>query len=185
VACRETQSAAIVTLELNAGPCRLRPWRPGDEHALARHANDHRVWRTLRDDFPYPYTLRDAETWVRHAAALPPLQEMAVAVEGEPVGGIGIVPQRDVHRRTAELGYWLGAELWGRGIMTAAVRSFAAAVFERRDFGRLQALVFASNPASARVLEKAGWTREGVLRRHVLKEGGLTDAIVYAALRGP
>jgi hypothetical protein len=77
------------------------------------------------------------------------------------VGGIGIRIGVDVHRQTAELGYWLGQEFWGRGIMTEAVAAFTDFCFEEFQLRRIHAEPFANNPASARVLEKAGFAFEG------------------------
>src|SRR4051794_35783281 len=100
----------------------VRSWRPGDRDSLARHANDRAVWIHLRDRFPHPYTTADADGWLAHVAGVEPETHFAIAVGREAVGGIGIEPQADVHRRSAEIGYWLGREVWGRGLATAAVR---------------------------------------------------------------
>jgi RimJ/RimL family protein N-acetyltransferase len=162
----------------------LRPWRPGDEASLVRHANDERVARNLRDLFPHPYTLEDARSWI--ASCLEdrdPPHRFAIVAGDEAVGGIGFHRHRDVARLTAELGYWLGAALWGRGLATEAVVRVTGYAFERFDLERLEAHVFDSNPASCRVLEKAGYAREGKLRRAVVKDGRLLDLWIYARLR--
>lgn len=150
-----------------------------------RHADSRRIWRTLRDSFPSPYTPEEARRWIRLVAGQEPPTEFAIALPetDEAVGGIGFIPQTDVHRRSAEVGYWLGEAHWGRGIMTAAVRALTTHAFARHDLIRLYAMVFSSNPASMRVLEKAGWTREGVLRHHVTKEGHTLDVVLYATVR--
>ena len=138
-------------LPLDAGPCQIRAWRPGDRAALVRHANNRKVWRMLRDQFPHPYTAADAAAWIAIAHAQNPLTAFAIVADGGAVGGIGIVLQTDIHRRTAELGYWVGE--------------------------------FSSNPASMRVLEKAGYVREAVLRQAVVKDGDVLDEIVYATTK--
>jgi RimJ/RimL family protein N-acetyltransferase len=170
-------------MRLGVSDGELRPWRPGDEDALARHADDRRVWLNMRDAFPHPYTRRDAEAWVAHASAQSPATAFAIVMDGEPVGGIGLMRQADVHRHTAELGYWIGAAYWGRGLATAAVRAVTAYAFDELGLLRVYAMPFAPNRASARVLEKAGYLLEATLRRHVLKDGRLLDELVYAALR--
>jgi RimJ/RimL family protein N-acetyltransferase len=112
-----------------------------------------------------------------------PETNFAIDVEGNAVGGIGFVLQDDVHRIAAEIGYWLGEPLWGRGIATAAlcaVTEYAFATFELR---RLYASVFEWNPASCRVLEKAGYSCEGKLKRSVIKDGKTIDQFLYAITR--
>jgi len=107
----------------------------------------------------------------------------AIEDDGQAVGGIGLIPGTDVDRVSAEVGYWLGRAVWGRGLATRAVRSLTAWTFATFDVTRLFATPFSFNPASARVLEKAGWRREGVLRNAVVKEGRVADLLVYAITR--
>ena len=170
-------------MELELSRCRLRRWRPGDAVSLARHADNRNIWRNVRDHFPYPYTLADAETWIERAAAERPPTQLAIEVDGEAAGGIGIFVQRDVERRSAEIGYWLGEAHWGKGVMTEAVRGYTALAFEAFDLLRIYGVVFEWNPASCRVLEKAGYQLEGRLRRAVVKDGTVLDQFLYAAVR--
>lgn len=158
----------------------IRDWEAADVDALARHANDHAVARQLRDAFPHPYTRADAEAWVEAARATDPRAAFAIAVEGEAAGAIGLILQEDVYRRSAELGYWLGRVYWGRGIMSEAVAAFTEWAIGHFALTRVYASTFEHNPASARVLEKAGFTLEGRLRRSVLKEGRVMDSMLYA-----
>jgi ribosomal-protein-alanine N-acetyltransferase len=170
-------------LRLEVGSCVIRPWRPADRESLVRHANNRKVWLMLRDQFPHPYTRADADEWLAHAAKQDPVTSFAIVVGDEAAGGIGLAPQPDVHRRSAEVGYWLGEAFWGQGIMTAALRAFTAHAFDSHDLIRIFAGVFSTNPASMRVLEKAGYTREGVLRRSVVKDGQVLDQVLYAVTR--
>lgn len=168
--------------ELPALP--VRPWRAKDEDSLVRHADSYEVWRHVRDRFPRPYTRKDARKWIDSQLEAPePLLNFAIELEGEAVGGIGLIPGFDVESRTAEIGYWLGEAAWGRGLATAAVRSIVTYGFERLDLLRVFAAVFDFNPASARVVEKAGFVREGVLRDAAVKEGRVTSMIVYGITR--
>ncbi|MBX5482799.1 MAG: GNAT family N-acetyltransferase [Myxococcaceae bacterium] len=170
---------------LDAGLCRLRPYRHGDEAAIAHHANDLAIWRNMRDRFPHPYTLAEAESWIRLVAHLRPVTSFAIEVDGGLVGGIGIQLRTDIERCGAEVGYWLGRAYWNRGIATAALRTLTSHVFSTfGELERLFALVFADNLASCRVLEKAGYTREALLRRNAIKEGRIRDQVLYARLRG-
>ena len=169
-----------MSLYLSSGPCVVRSWRPGDEDALARHANDRGVWLNLRDRFPHPYTRPDAESWVRFAAGGNPETNFAIAVDGQAVGGIGLVLHDDVERCSAEIGYWLGRAFWGRGLATAAVRGLTDHAFRTHALTRVFALPFADNAASIRVLEKAGYRFEGRLRRAAVKDGQVRDQVLYA-----
>jgi RimJ/RimL family protein N-acetyltransferase len=166
----------------------LRPWRAGDEAALVRHADDHAVWRNLMDSFPHPYRAKDAAAWIRrNLASRGPATQFAVLEAagraGEPVGGIGFERLPDIHRLTARLGYWLGRSHWGKGLATEAVRLVTTYAFERFDFERLEAEVLDWNPASRRVLEKAGYERECRQRRRIVKDGELLDGWLYVQLR--
>src|SRR5947209_2302263 len=104
-------------------------------------------------------------------------------VGGEAVGGIGVELGRDVFYRSAEIGYWLGEPYWGRGIATEALRAITECAFMTFDLCRLQAGVFEWNPASMRVLEKAGFTLEARHRKNVTKDGETIDRVVYALVR--
>src|SRR4051812_27235955 len=110
-------------MEIDLGSCAIRSWRAGDVDALVCHANDREVWITLRDRFPHPYTAADAHAWLRLVAETTPETNFAIAVDGEAIGGVGIALNGDVHRRSAEIGYWLGKRFWGRGIATAVGRA--------------------------------------------------------------
>src|SRR6266568_2221982 len=142
-------------LALDAGPCLIRPWRRADHQSLVRHADNRHVWLTLRDQFPHPYTSADGEEWLTYVAKQRTLTNFAIVVDGEAAGGI----------------------------RTASVRAFTAYAFDAYDLIRIFAAVFSSNPASMRVLEKAGYTREGVLRRSVVKDGQVLDQVLYAVTR--
>ena len=170
-------------IEFNLEKCWLRPWVPGDEQSLVRHANNRMIWRNLRDAFPHPYTLADAGNWIRIANPSTPITNFAIVVENSAVGGIGLVLKDDVFRRSAEIGYWLGEEFWGRGIVTEAVRATTDYAFATFDICRLFAGVFEWNPASMRVLEKAGYEFECRMKKSVTKDGQTIDELIYAVVR--
>jgi RimJ/RimL family protein N-acetyltransferase len=140
--------------------CTIRAWRSDDAESLAKHANNRKVWVALRDLFPHPYTIQDAHEFLHRAISEQPTTKFCIEVEGVAAGGIGIRLGEDVHRQTAGLGYWLGEKFWARGIMTDAVAAFTDFCFNSFLLRRIYAEVFANNPASARVLEKAGFVFE-------------------------
>ncbi len=139
--------------------------------------------RNLRDRFPYPYTPEGADWWLTHVAAQEPQTSFALATAEELIGGIGVELGEDIHHRSGEIGFWLGEPFWGRGVVSSAVAAFTPWAFDRFDLLRIWAGVFETNPASARVLEKAGYELEGRHRAAVVKDGRTLDELVYARLR--
>ncbi len=164
----------------------LRPWEPADAPALAAIADDRSIWINCRDRFPSPYTLEDARSWIAFASGeTDRMSHPAIVVGGAIAGGMGIEALSDVNRLTVEIGYFLGKEFRGRGIATAAVRALTAYALEVRGFERVEAPIFAWNPASGRVLEKAGFTLEARFRRRMIKDGKIGDELLYARVREP
>jgi RimJ/RimL family protein N-acetyltransferase len=163
--------------------CVLREWRRGDEPSLVRHANNRKVWLNVRDSFPFPYTPSDAKSWVRLATTTGLNQVFAIDVDGFAVGAIGLRPGEDVHRLSAEIGYWLGEEHWNHGIATEAVVAVTGYAFETLGMERVHAEVFEWNTASMRVLEKAGFVKEGVLSKSAIKDRKVIDQVVFARVR--
>lgn len=171
-------------MEIPLGELLLRPWRRGDEPSLVRYANNPKIAAQLRDLFPSPYTPADARLWVDRASAQVSVPtNLAIVRGGEAIGGVGIVPYEDVHRHSAEIGYWLGEPFWGLGLTTRAVAGMSSYAFANFDLVRLAALVFETNPASARVLEKCGYRFEGRLVAAATKNGRTLDLLSYGLVR--
>ena len=160
--------------------CVVRELRESDAQSLAHHANNRKVWLNLRDRFPFPYTVDDARQFIAMDRSKSAPALFGIEVEGQVAGGIGLELHQDVERLSSELGYWLGEAFWGRGIITEAVRATTAYGFNKLGLKRIYAMPFATNRASARVLEKAGYLLEGVLRRAVIKDGKILDQLLYA-----
>jgi len=167
-------------MELTGERCLVRPWRLNDAKPIAKHANNPNVARQLRDRFPHPYTIGDARTFIESVLDAYPVTTFAIDVDGESVGGIGFSPGTDVERYSAEIGYWIGEEYWGRGIAAEAVRLVSEYAFRECGLLRLFALPFADNQQSMRVLEKAGYVREAILRSSSVKFGKPRDQAIYA-----
>lgn len=170
-------------MELKLSHSTIRNWRRGDEESVVRHANNHKIWRNLRDLFPYPYTRADANWWIEKETSRASSTNYAIDVGGQAVGAIGLILYDDVFRRSAEIGYWLGEEYWGRGIVTEAVQALTDYAFSNFDLRRVYAGVFEWNAGSMRVLEKAGYQFEARLRKHVTKDGETIDQLIYAIVR--
>lgn len=170
-------------MRIECGACAIRPFSARDKSDLARHANSDKVWANVRDAFPHPYTEEAADAWITHVFATTPMSNFAIEADGQFAGGIGLKLQSDVDRISAELGYWLGEAFWGRGIATAAIQGFVPWAFEAFDLERIFATPFHWNLASCRVLEKASFNKEGVMRRAALKSGVIADLPLYAIYR--
>lgn len=167
-------------MQLKLERCTIRAWRLDDAPSLAKHANNPNVSLALRDFFPHPYTLADAEEYLNRVVLERPTISFCIEIENSAVGGIGLRIGQDVHKHTAEFGYWLGEEFWGHGVMSEAVNAFTDYCFRSFPFHRIQAETFSNNPASARILEKTGFVFEGRLKNNVLKKGELLDSLLYA-----
>ena len=163
--------------------CELRRWRAKDIGSLVQHANNMHVSRYLRERFPYPYTRRDARGFLAGATGAGSEDtKLAIDVDGEAVGGIGVIIGTDIERFSAEVGYWLGEAFWGRGIATEALNMFSQDVFQRLNLLRLFAVASVANVGSARVLEKAGYQQEGVMRSAAVKFGVPNDQLLFARI---
>jgi len=163
----------------------LRGWKMEDVSDLTAAINNKKVLDNLRDGIPYPYTEKDAEEFIR--ATLSSVKDtqyaFAVTYDGKVIGSIGVFRKDNVHRLTAELGYYIAEAYWGKGIMTDAIRQICAFVFEQTDIIRIFAQPFAANHASCRTLEKAGFQLEGLLNQNAIKNGQVTDTKLYALVK--
>lgn len=165
--------------------CKIRKWKLTDAADLAAALSNKKVQDNLRDGLPYPYKEQDGADYISAMLSADENETFAFAVtaDNKVVGSIGIFRQENIHRQTAELGYYLAEAYWGKGIMTEAVRQVCASVFENSDIIRIYAEPFAYNTASCRVLEKAGFQYEGTLKNNAVKNGRVLDMKMYALLK--
>jgi RimJ/RimL family protein N-acetyltransferase len=161
----------------------LRPWSTNDVNSLVKYANNRRIANNMTDKFPHPYTVTDGLFFIAFATADSPTHVFAIDVDQEAVGGIGIHPQADVHRKNAELGYWLAETFWGKGIVSAAIRQIVDFAFDTYDVDRVFARPFGTNVASQRVLQKNGFALEGHFKGTIYKNGEYIDELIYAVRR--
>jgi len=163
----------------------LEQWRRDFIPDVAKYANNQKIADKLRDAFPFPYTFADAEWYVNHCIKKGDTGQLcrAIVINGECVGSIGIFVGSDVYRKSGEFGYWLGEPFWNGGIMTEAVRRICKEAFEHFDMIRIFAEPFAHNEGSRKVLEKAGFTLEGVMKNSVCKHDMIYDSCLYALLK--
>ena len=165
--------------------CKIRRWELSDARDLATALSNKKIQDNLRDGLPYPYTEQDGKEFISAmlAANENDTFAFAITVNGKVIGSIGAFRQVNIHRQTAELGYYIAEEYWGKGIMTEAVKQLCDYVFSNTDIIRIYAEPFAYNIGSCRVLEKAGFQYEGTLRSNALKNGNVFDMKMYSKLK--
>ncbi|MBL7883626.1 MAG: GNAT family N-acetyltransferase [Bacteroidia bacterium] len=158
----------------------LRPFKNTDIKNLAKHANNKNISKNLTDKFPHPYTEEHAKNFIQMATANTPANIMAICIDDELVGGIGIHPQTDIQCKNAELGYWLAEDYWGNQIISKAIKMMVNYGFENFEINRIFARPFGSNIASQKVLEKNGFIQEARFEKTLFKNGEYQDELIYA-----
>ncbi|PKP31414.1 MAG: GNAT family N-acetyltransferase [Bacteroidetes bacterium HGW-Bacteroidetes-17] len=170
-------------MQFQLDKCILRPWQMSDANSLAMYANNRKIADNLRDEFPYPYTLHDARTWLEFALGGNQNLLFAIEVDSKAVGGIGLIHKTDVYRKSAEIGYWLGEPYWYKGIMTESINFLVKHTFAHTEIIRIYAGVFENNIASARVLTKCGFKLESVHHQAIIKNGKIMNELIYSNLK--
>ena len=161
----------------------LRPFRESDAESIVKYANNPKIAANLTDGFPNPYGLDDAKKFLTIAIQNEPYTIFAIDINGEACGSIGIFVQSDIHRKSAECGYWLAEPYWGKGIIPEAIKQIVDYGFRTFDIVRIHARPFSFNKESQRVLEKAGFTLEATLKKACFKNGKFCDELIYSIVR--
>lgn len=165
--------------------CKIRSWRIDDADALAATLNNKKVLDNLRDGLPFPYTVKDAEEYITAMLSSDNSKTFAYAItiDDKAIGSIGVFRKDNIHSQTAELGYYISESYWGKGYGTDAVKQTCELIFSTTDIIRIFAEPFAYNIASCRILEKSGFSLEGVLRKNAVKNGKIIDMKMYSLLK--
>ena len=163
----------------------LKKWSLNYAGDIAKAANSKKISGNLRDIFPYPYTKSDADGYIGLCITNGDAKQLcrAIVIDGTAIGGISVTLGEDIFRKSGEIGFWLAEEYWGRGIMTEAVTVICNTAFHVYDISRIFAVVFSHNRGSCRVLEKAGFVPEGVMKKGAYKNGQYIDYFMYALVK--
>lgn len=162
----------------------LRNWEEKDAERLASIASNRKIADNLNDGFPHPYSVEDAKQFISHSRKKDPTYlHLAIEKDGVVIGSIGAYFKENVHRKNADIGYYLAEEYWGKGIMPKAIMCITQYIFDNYDIIRVYALPFAKNKGSRRVLEKAGFRCEAILKNSIIKNGVVQDDCIYAILK--
>jgi len=163
----------------------LRPFRPADAGPVQQLAGDRDIADTTQN-IPHPYEDGMAEAWIDgHSAAWEARDSATFAVvrreDDALAGAVGL--RLDRQHNKGELGYWIGKTYWNEGYATEAARALLRLGFDGLGLNRIQASHLARNPASGRVMQKAGMQCEGTARQAMQKWGQYEDLVIYAILR--
>jgi RimJ/RimL family protein N-acetyltransferase len=162
----------------------IREWRNTDKAALLHLVNNPKIWNNVRDILPHPYTIKDADAWLKLNVNVLPVLNFVIEAEGQLVGSIGMVPKEDVHRCNMEIGYWIGEPYWNKGIATRAIALIESLIWKNYPHVvRIYAEVFEHNKASMRALEKNGFQLEAIHKKGVIKNNILLDEYVWVKLK--
>ena len=162
----------------------LRDWQMSDVKSLAENANNINIWNDLDDIFPHPYSEKDGVEFITKVLNGEFGVQKTIVVDEQAVGGVGIFPKTGIYRHTAELGYWLGEKYWNRGIMTDVVKEFVKYVFtEFPHLQKIYAMIFDFNTASQKVLQKAGFEREAILKKGAIKNEKVIELHYYSLIK--
>lgn len=159
---------------------RYRNFKLKDADDLAQIADNPEIAKYLRDNFPNPYSVKDAKNFIRGQAKDSSTLVKAILYDELLIGAIGFHRNTDVYRRSAEVGYWLAQDYWGMGIMSFVVDEWTRRAFDILDVDRIYGIVFEGNSASEKILEKAGYQKEGIQRKSIYKEGKILDSSLWS-----
>jgi RimJ/RimL family protein N-acetyltransferase len=164
---------------------KLRHWLIEDAKELSQLLNNKKILDNLRDGLPYPYIEKDAEEYIEFMLSSDKGKTFpfAITVDDKVVGSIGVFRKENIHYRTAELGYYISENYWGKGIGTEAIKQICKYVFSNTDIIRIFAEPFSTNIASCKVLEKSGFQLEGILRKNAEKNGEILDMKLYSIIK--
>jgi len=168
---------------LKEGNIILRPFYDNDANALAQLSNNKIIWDNLRDFIPFPYGIDDAISFIKLTQKENPQMTFAIEYDRQFCGVIGLVGQSDVYKRTAEIGYWVGEPYWNKGIATVSVKLLTDYGFNQLDFIRIHTGVFEYNIGSMNVLTKNGYSKDGVFKKSILKNGQIFDEHRFSKLK--
>lgn len=158
----------------------LRPYALSDAPALAVIANNRDISKNLRDGFPFPYGLEDAQRFIKMCLEKEIQSIFAIFYKGDLAGSIGLHPQEDIYRLTAEIGYFIAEKYWNKGIATKSVGMITEFGFESLHLTRIYAGIFETNKASMKILEKNGYVLECIKRKAIFKNQHVLDEYLYA-----
>ncbi|MFJ7666172.1 GNAT family N-acetyltransferase [Lysinibacillus sp. NPDC097195] len=162
----------------------LRLFKDTDAQQVSHYCNNYNIYKSTLN-LPFPYTLACAQTWIANHEKhydLDKMFEFAITDKqsGQLFGAIGISNHQQY--KNGEIAYWIAEEHWGKGYATEAAKALIEFVFTEKNYHRVYARYFKSNPASGKIMEKCGMHYEGTLKDHIYKNGTFEDIVFYGIL---
>ena len=163
----------------------IRKWKVEDAEQLKDAINNKNILDNLRDGIPFPYTIEDAKEFIKQTLNAPKDSQYswAILIDNKVIGSIGVFRKENIHYQTAEIGYYIAEEYWGKGIMTKVLKEVCNFIFNETDIIRIFAEPFSYNIASCKVLEKVGFEFEGTLRNNAIKNNKIIDMKMYSIIK--
>ena len=161
----------------------LRTWKKEDAFSLAKQLNNKKIWDNCRDALPYPYEFKHAQSIIEKIKQKDGIHDFCIEVNGQAIGNIGFMPENDIQRYNAEVGYIIGESYWDKGITTAALNKAIEYYLNHTEIKRVYAFVFEHNIGSMRVLEKNNFIKIGIMRKSIFKNNHFIDAHYYEFLK--
>lgn len=159
----------------------LRMFKKSDAETVTNLCNNYNIYKSTLN-LPYPYSMECALSWIEnHIDNFNANKSYEFAITDKETGQLygAIALSNNQRYNNGEIAYWIGEEFWGNGYATEASKAILEFAFKEKQYHRVFARYFASNPASGKVMEKLGMIKEGVLIDHVIKEGGYEDLVYY------
>ena len=163
----------------------LRLFKEKDATEVSKLCNNYNLYKTTLY-LPYPYALEDALSWIKgQYDNLHHDKGYEFAITDKSTGTIlgAMALTNNQKWKNGEIGYWVGEEYWGNGYASEAAKAILEFAFTEKSYHKVFARCFPSNIASARVIEKIGMKKEGVLRDHIIKEDQYLDLVYYGILK--
>lgn len=161
----------------------LCSWNYSHIDSLLQQANSKDITKYLGDLFPHPYTIDDANAWIKYNLELEDDINFAIMYNDKCIGSFGIIESKDIYAKNIEIGYWIGKEYHNKGIITKTVNKMVNYCFNTLDINRIEAKVFANNYASQNILTKCNFTLEATLKEAVYKNEEFLDLYLYRILK--
>jgi len=163
----------------------LRPYELSDAQRVSELCNNYNIYKSTLT-LPYPYPIESALAWIpTHEENFKndKCYEFAIAnkTTSELYGAVGLSNHKN--NKNGEIGYWIGEEYWGNGYATEALEAIIEFAFTEKGYHKVWGRFFAANPASGKVMQKAGMVKEGVLEEHIIKEGKYHDLVLYGIIK--
>jgi RimJ/RimL family protein N-acetyltransferase len=166
----------------------LRKFSEKDINSIIKYANNENIAKWLSNEFPHPYSAKDAKTFIDIVSNEYPTKTFTIDIDGKACGSIAVNPIEEKNKgdtpmticdKQGELGYWLAEDYWNQGIISSAIEKIVEYGFETLNIDCIFATPFIKNTASQKVLKKAGFKTDSK-KRKIIKNNWLYEVIIFS-----